>query len=332
VLRIIAPADLAVAKLKLLNDINIDRQGVLCRNTADELLFPMNRTPSKLKAALWMAGFLSLMLLTAISGREAARELTVFQIMELRSTLGLLMICPVIYFAGGFKLLRTSRLPMHAARALLHYAGQYGWFVALTLIPLAQVVSIEFTMPIWTAILAASFLGERITIRKTAAIALGLIGVFVIVRPAAGETNPGQLIALAAAAALGATVVMMKSLTRTEAALTIVFWMMAVQAVAGALPTLHVWLWPSPHIWVWVVAVAFGGTFSHFCLARAMLYADATTVVPMDFLRVPLTAVAGWLIYGERVDVFTVLGATLILTGNLLNLKSPTPQPKPVEA
>jgi drug/metabolite transporter (DMT)-like permease len=125
---------------------------------------------------------------------------------------------------------------------------------------------------------------------------------------------------------------MMKSLTRTETALAIVFWMMAIQALVGALPTLYVWVWPSPHVWGWVIAVAFGGTFSHFCLARAMLYADATTVVPMDFLRVPLTAAAGWLIYGERLDLFTVLGATLILAGNLLNLKPPTPRPAPIEA
>jgi len=291
----------------------------------------MNRTPSKLKAALWMAGFLSLMLLMAISGREAARELNIFQIMEFRSGLGVLMLCPVIYFAGGFGILRTSRLPMHAVRALLHYAGQYGWFLALTLIPLAQVVSIEFTMPIWTAILAASFLGERITMWKAAAIALGLVGVFVIVRPSAGEVNFGQLIVLVAAAVLGVTVVMMKSLTRTEPALAIVFWMMAIQAVAGAVPALHVWVWPSSHVWGWVIAVAFGGTFSHFCMARAMLYADATIVVPMDFLRVPLTATAGWLIYGERLDVFTVLGAMLILTGNLLNLKPPVPKPVQLE-
>jgi drug/metabolite transporter (DMT)-like permease len=290
----------------------------------------MNRTPSKLKAALWMAGFLSLMLLMAISGREAARELKIFQIMEFRSGLGLLMLCPVIYFAGGFGMLRTSRLPMHAARALLHYAGQYGWFLALTLIPLGQVVSIEFTMPIWTAILAASFLGERVTVWKAAAIALGLVGVFVIVRPAAGEVNLGQLIVLVAAVSLGVTVVMMKSLTRTEPALAIVFWMMAVQAVAGLLPTLHVWVWPSPYVWACAIAVAFSGTFSHVCMARAMLYADATIVVPMDFLRVPLTATAGWLIYSERLDVFTVLGAMLILTGNLLNLKPSAPSPATV--
>ena len=105
--------------------------------------------------------------------------------------------------------------------------------------------------------------------------------------------------------------------------------MMAVQLVAGALPTLYVWVWPSPYVWACVIAIAVSGTFSHFCMARAMLYADATIVLPMDFLRVPLTAAVGWLIYGERLDAFTVLGAMLILTGNLLNLKPP---PRPAEA
>jgi drug/metabolite transporter (DMT)-like permease len=67
--------------------------------------------------------------------------------------------------------------------------------------------------------------------------------------------------------------------------------------------------------------IAFCGTFSHYCVARALLHADATVVVPMDFLRVPLTAIVGWLVYTERLDAFTVLGAALILGGNLLNLK-----------
>ena len=68
--------------------------------------------------------------------------------------------------------------------------------------------------------------------------------------------------------------------------------------------------------------VAFCGTFSHYCMARALLYADATVVIPMDFLRVPLTAAVGWLLYSERLDAFTVFGAALILTGNLLNLRA----------
>jgi drug/metabolite transporter (DMT)-like permease len=270
-----------------------------------------------------MAGWLSLMLVVMVAGREATRELNVFELMEVRSVIGIAMLYPLIRAAGGLSALRTSRFRLHLSRGVIHYASQLGWFFALTLIPLAQVVSIEFTMPIWTAILAASFLGERITVWKVCAIALGLIGVFIIVRPTAGEINQGQLIALAAAVGFGVSVAMMKSLTRTEASVAIVFWMMAVQVVGGALPTFYGWVWPSAYVWLCIVAIAFSGTYSHFCMARAMLYADATVVLPMDFLRVPLTAAVGWLIYAERLDAFTVLGAMLILAGNLLNLKAP---------
>ncbi len=281
----------------------------------------MQKTPSKPKAALWMSGWLTLMLVMTIAGRETTRELSVFQLLEVRSVLGFFLLYPLIHLNGGVAILKTARLPQHIARNLIHYGAGLCWFFALTLIPIGQVVAIEFTMPIWTAILAAMFLGERITTWKIAAIVLGIIGVVVIVRPAAGEVNPGQLIALAAAVGFGVSVAMVKSLTRTEQTLTILFWMLAVQSVAGFFPALYVWQWPSAHVWGWVLLIAFCGTFSHYCMARALLHADATVVIPMDFLRVPLTATAGWLIYSERLDLFTVLGAALILTGNLLNLK-----------
>lgn len=274
-----------------------------------------------------MAGWLALMLIVAVAGRETTRDLNVFQIMEVRSTLGLLMLYPLIRINGGFAAMKTSRPLQHIGRNLVHYIAQLGWFVALTLIPLGQVVSIEFTMPIWTAILAASFLGERITVSKILAIVLGVVGVIVIVRPVTGAIDPGQLIALGAAVGFGISVVMMKSLTRTEKTLTIIFWMLVIQSAAGFFPSLYVWRWPSASGWGWMAVIAFCGTFSHYCMARAMLYADATVVLPLDFLRVPLTATAGWLIYSERLDMFTVLGAALILTGNLLNLKASGPAP-----
>src|SRR4051812_12105500 len=280
------------------------------------------RTPSKPKAALWMAGWLTLMLIVAVAGRETTRELNVFQIMEVRSVLGFLMLYPLLHASGGFAAMKTARPLQHIARNLIHYAAQLGWFFALTLIPLGQVVAIEFTMPIWTALLAASFLGERINLAKTLAIALGLIGVAIIVRPSTSGVDPGQLIALAAAVGFGTSIAMMKSLTRTETTLRIIFWMLVIQSAAGLLPSLYSWHWPSAWVWGWLVVIAFCGTFSHYCMARAMLYADATVVVPMDFLRVPLTAAAGWLLYAERLDAFTVLGAALILAGNLLNLRS----------
>lgn len=272
------------------------------------------------RAAGWMAGWLTLMVIIAVAGREAARELSVFQIMLLRSVLGMAMLWPLVRAAGGLAAVSTGRLPQHALRNAVHYAAQYGWFLALTLIPLAQVVAIEFTMPIWSAVLAVAFLGERMSGRKWFAVLLGLVGVAMIVQPRAGDINAGQLIALAAALGFAVSVVLVKSLTRTETAVAISFWMLVVQSAIGLVPAVLVWQWPSPAAWGWVTVVAFCGTYSHYCFARAMQHADATVVVPMDFLRVPLTALVGWLAYSERLDIFTALGVGLILVGNLLNL------------
>ena len=267
-----------------------------------------------------MAGWLTLMVVIAVAGREATRELSVFQIMLMRSVLGMAMLWPLVRAAGGWAAMRTERLPQHVLRNGVHYAAQYGWFVALTLIPLAQLVSIEFTMPIWSAVLAVFFLGERMNGRKWLAVVLGLVGVAVIVRPSAGTVDAGQLIALACAFGFAISVVLVKSLTRTESAVAIIFWMLVVQSAIGLVPALMVWQWPSAPIWGWVLVVAFCGTFSHYCFARAMQHADATVVVPMDFLRVPLTALVGWLVYAEALDLFTGLGVGLILAGNVLNL------------
>src|SRR6201989_287920 len=229
----------------------------------------MDRTPSKPMAALWMGGGLCLMLMVTVAGREALREINVFQVMELRSLIGFVLLFPLIRRNGGFAAMKTSRPIQHIGRNIIHYGAQLGWFFALTLIPLGQVVSIEFTMPIWTAILAASFLGERITVWKVLAIVLGLIGVIVIVRPSTGEVNPGQLIALAAAVGFGISVAMMKSLTRTEKTVAIIFWMLVIQSAAGLLPALYAWKWPSTTAWGWIAVIAFCGTYSHYCLARA---------------------------------------------------------------
>jgi drug/metabolite transporter (DMT)-like permease len=285
----------------------------------------MDNTPSKSKAALWMGGWLTLMLTVAITGREAMQQLNVFQVMEIRSVIGIIVLYPVIHFNGGLAAMKTSRLPLYIGRNAVHYIGQAAWFLALAWIPLSQVVSIEFTMPIWTAILAVCFLGERMTIWKIAAILLGVVGVVVIVRPSAGAVNPGQLVALTAAVGFGIALVMLKLLTRTEGPWAIIFWMAVIQSAIGFFPSLYAWVWPSAYIWACLLVIACAGIFSHYCMARALLHADATVVVPMDFLRVPLTATAGWLIYSERVDLFTVLGAALVLTGNLLNLKGSSP-------
>lgn len=283
----------------------------------------MDVAPSKSRAALWMAGWLTLMTIIAVAGREAARELSLFQIMEVRSLIGLMLISPLIWQAGGLSAMGTKRPLQHLARHTVHYGAQLAWFFALTLIPLGQVVSIEFTMPVWTAILAALFLGERITPWKAFAIVLGVIGVTIIVRPATDHVELGQAVALAAAVGFAIAIVLVKSLTRTDKTIVIIFWMLVIQSLLGGVPCWLTWTNPTPVTWGWIFVVAFCGTFSHFCMARAMVYADATVVLPMDFLRVPLTAAAGWFFYSETLDTFTILGAALILSANFINLRSP---------
>jgi drug/metabolite transporter (DMT)-like permease len=247
------------------------------------------------KAAAWMSGWLTAMVVMAVAGREATRSLHVFQIMEMRSLLGLVLLYPLIRASGGFAAMRTGRAGLHVARNTFHYAAQFGWFLALTLIPIAQVVAIEFTMPIWTALLAVSFLGERLNAARVAAIVLGLIGVTAIVRPSTGHLDPGQLIALAAAVGFALSVTMVKSLTRSESAAAIIFWMLIVQSAIG-LCRRPVWRSPPPAVLPWIPVIAVCGTLLALLHdAGVSSMPRATTIVPWTS-SVPLSALAAWLV------------------------------------
>ena len=281
---------------------------------------PMAPEPSNLKATFWMGGSITCFLVMSVAGRIVTARLDVFQVMEMRSVIGFFMLLPLVFTAGGFKAMATQRPLQHIGRNVAHYAGQYAWLYALTLIPLAELISIEFTTPFWTAILAVIFLGEKLSVPKIAAIALGIVGVAIIVRPGVGTIDPGHLVMLAGAVTFAISVVMVKSLTRTESVVRIIFWMLIIQSIIGLAPAIMVWKAPPADIWPAMFVVAFTGTFSHYCMARALSHADATFIMPIDFFRVPLSALIGFLLYSERIDLFTAAGAALILFGNLLNL------------
>ncbi len=281
----------------------------------------MTASRSTALAALWMTGWLAAMVTIAIAARQAGKALHVFQIMEIRSLLGLAMFVPMIAAAGGVRAMRTQRFRLHLGRNAVHYAAQFLWFLAITMIPIAEVVAIEFTMPVWVAALATLFLGERMSATRVASIALGIAGVLIIVRPGLDRVDVGQVVALVAAVGFAGSVILIKSLTRTESVVTIIFWMLVIQSAIGAVPAAIYWQTPTAAVWPWLAVIAFCGTYSHFCMTHALRHADAMTVVPLDFLRVPLSAIAAWLVFAERFDILTVLGAAVILGGILLNLK-----------
>src|SRR5262249_21613547 len=144
-------------------------------------------------AAAWMAGWLALMVTIAVAAREAGKLLHVFQIVEVRSLIGIVLFAPMVVAAGGLRAMRTPRFGFHVARNAVHYSAQFLWFLAITIIPIAEVVAIEFTAPVWVALLAVLFLGEKMTTARIAAVALGVVGVLIVVRPGLDHVEVGQI-------------------------------------------------------------------------------------------------------------------------------------------
>lgn len=265
-------------------------------------------------AALWMIGSLLSFSGLAVAARQLSFTMGTFEILTFRSAIGLLILLPLVLRNGG-KAMRTAKFKTHLSRNVVHFAAQYGWVLGVAILPLAEVFALEFTMPIWTAALAVTVLGERLTGARIIAVAAGFIGVLVIVRPGLAVFNPVSLIVLGSALGFAASVVWVKILVRTDSALTVIFYMTVIQLPMGLIPTLFAWV---PPVWAdapWLAIIGVGGLSAHYTLARALKIADATIVLPIDYLRLPLIAFVGFAIYGEALDVFVFIGAAFIFGG-----------------
>lgn len=280
----------------------------------------MQRGKSLRLAVAWMGATLATFLMMAIAGRELSAEIGPAQIVAYRNIICLLSLVAILAHIG-WRNARTAKPWRHVVRGAIHFAAQFGWFYAIARIPIAEVFAIEFTTPIWTALLAVMFLGERLNAARIGAIVLGFAGVLVILRPGAAIVQPAALAALAAALGYALTYAITKDLVATDRPVTILLWMNAVQlplALAVGAPS---WVTPSQALWPWIAAIGFTGLASHYCLSRAFEYGDATVVAPIDFLRLPLAAGVAWLMYGEQVGPALFVGAAMIFGGVWLNLR-----------
>ena len=269
-----------------------------------------------------MGGTLLSFLLMAIGGRELSASLDTGEILFYRSVIALSIL--TVAFAGlGFGRLRTRRPGVHLLRGLAHYGGQYGWFFGLAYLPLAEVSALEFTVPVWAALLAALLLGERITAPRLAAIVFGLVGMLIILRPGTAVIHPAAFAVMAGAAGYALSHVLTRLLALSDPPLTLVFYMTLVQlpvAWLSALPGGLAWLALSDLPWLSVVAVT--ALSAHYCMARALALARATVVIPIDFLRLPLMGLAGFLFYAEPVSVAVMIGAAIMFAGNYINVRA----------
>ncbi len=275
-----------------------------------------------LSAALWMLGAIASFTLMAVAGRVVQTEMDSFELMAWRSAIGLAVVAAVLAARRqGLAPVRTAVPWLHVRRNLFHFAGQNLWFTALMLIPLSELVALEFTNPVWVALLAPLLLGERFTPRGALVAALGFAGVLIVARPGVAAVGAGHALALASALGFALTTIFTRRLMAHDGVLCVLFWMTASQTVMGVvlgapggLPL------PSASVLPWLVLVGLTGLSAHLSLTAALARAPATLVAPMEFLRLPVMALVGVWHYGEPLSWAVLAGGAVILAANLLNL------------
>jgi drug/metabolite transporter (DMT)-like permease len=276
-----------------------------------------------LAAAIWMIGAIVSFSSMAVAGRAASVELDTFEIMLYRSLIGVVLVVSVAGATGGWRQIDGGRLGLHVVRNLSHFTGQNLWFYALTAIPLAQVFALEFSQPLWVALLAPLVLGERLTRARLATALLGFLGVLVVARPDVGGIGPGTLAAAGAAIGFAGSALMTKRLTRTDGVVKILFWLTVMQTGLGLLCAGFDGriAAPSAESWPWLGVIGCAGLLAHLCLTKALSLAPATVVVPLDFARLPVIAIVGMALYGEPLEWPVLAGALVIFCANYLNVR-----------
>lgn len=269
-----------------------------------------------------MGGALLSFSATAVAVRALAPSFSVFEMLAVRNASGVLILLALAAMKPELRAgLKPRRFRLHLARNVLHFLGTDGWAFSLTLLPMATVFALEFTTPAWVALLAIPLLQERMTMGRFVAVLLGFAGVLIILRPGMETLQPASLLMLGVAFAFGLVAIMTKRLTRTESTFSILFFMNLLQLpmnLAGVNRTF--WSAIQPAHLLPLAGICLGGLLSHYCLTNAYRRGDATMVVPLDFLRIPLIAFVGWQLYGEALDPYVFLGSGCIIVGLLYSL------------
>src|SRR5688572_20911160 len=284
----------------------------------------LNQNP--VRAALWMGCAVLSFSLMAVAVRELLRHMGAFEILFLRTLVTMLLVTAVVSRVGTATL-RTRLFAIHLLRAFLHLGGQLCWIYAIGALTLAMVFAIEFTMPVWVALLATLFLGERMNRGRVAMLALGLAGTAIILRPDLGGLHPAALVMLLGSVFYAGNMITTKRISASDSPIGVIFWMSLIQlplTFAAALPQ---WVAPGPIDLAWSVIIGAGSFAAHYSMTRAMKLGDATLVVPIDFLRLPLIALVGALFYGEPLEAATFVGAVIIFAGTYYSLSRESRRP-----
>lgn len=280
-----------------------------------------------LAAALWMLGSVVSFTAMAVAARHVQAVHDSFEVLTIRSAIGFGLVLAYGAARGQLGQVSARNLSGHFLRNIVHFAGQNLWFIALTMIPLAQVFALEFTSPLWVILLSPLFLNEALSPRRLGAAALGFLGVLLATRPDMTALHPGTLVALAAAVCFACVSILTKRLTRGTPVIGILFWLTLMQFFFGLIAAGHDGhiTWPTAATLPWLALIGLCGVLAHLSLTSALALAPASYVMPVDFLRLPLIAVVGALAFGEALDPWVLAGGAVIFAGTWLNLRGKAP-------
>ncbi|MDX1709529.1 MAG: DMT family transporter [Rhodovibrionaceae bacterium] len=228
-----------------------------------------------------------------------------------RNLFALVFMLPWLIRRGRAALV-TQRLPLHLGRALLGLAAMLTWFYSVALLPLAEAVALNFTVPLFATIGAALILRETVRRRRWTATAIGFVGVLVILRPGFAEVSAVTLLPVLAALLMAASILVVKTLARTERPAAIVFYMNLLLTPLSLIPALFDWHWPNLTQFALLALVGGVAALAHIALTRAYQIADASAVVPFDYARLPFVALIAFILFGEVPDIWTWVGAAII--------------------
>jgi S-adenosylmethionine uptake transporter len=268
------------------------------------------------RAALWMlvGGFCAVMMNVLI--RLAAQRIHPFEVTFFLCLFSLAVMLPFIVRAGP-SLVLSPKAGFYTLRAAVGLISMLTWFYGITFVPLATATAVNFTAPLFATIGAALVLHEDVRLRRWAAVAIGFAGVLVIMRPNRASLDPNLLLILVSAASAALNNITVKYLVRTERPNTIVALFAVYLTPLSLVPALFVWQWPDLPTLGWLAGLGLIGTVAHLSVARAYLAADASACAPYEFVRLPYAALVGYLLFGEVSDIWTWVGAAIILGASM---------------
>ena len=279
-----------------------------------------------IKAAVYMIGAVASFSAMAIAGRELGKTIPTFEIMMYRSVIGFFIVVSIGLYCGALNSIKFENISSHIGRNIAHFTGQNLWFFAVTVAPLAHVIALEFTFPLWVILLSPIFLGEALTKLRLMTGVLGFLGVLVITTPWSQELSYGIIAAALSAIGFAGSVIFTKHLTKFESTIHILFFMTFIQIIFGFVCSAH-----DGEItglgWAhmpFIIVIGVSGLLAHYCLTTALTLVPAAVVSPLEFIRLPIIAALGFVIYSEPIELTLIIGALLIFVSNYANILAET--------